>query len=139
MVGTDGAILDHQTFSRSEEIASSTVLSVPMEEGAFIAKPLSMELPVDILDKNLVFPMTKGGVGGFLHEDGGMHGYFGGAVPIEYVREVVSFDDVGAELTELMLGMLATAADVSPNENGECQELSVAFEFTAIPAYLFSN
>jgi hypothetical protein len=139
MVGTDGAILDHQTFSRSEDIASSKVDSVPMADGGFVAKPLSMELPVDILDKNLIFPMTKGGVGGFLHEDGEMHGYFGGAVPVEYVREVVSFDDVGAELTELMLGLLATAADIAPNEDGECQELSVAFEFTAIPAYLFSN
>jgi hypothetical protein len=35
--------------------------------------------------------------------------------------------------------VLYVVADLAPDENGDCQELSITFEFTATPVYLFDE
>ena len=90
-----------------------------------------------MLDKYLTFEMNSGGVYAQLMPDGTVSGFFGGGLPMEYLYEISAFDEVN--ITDLLNDLLGTAADLSPDENGVCQEISVVFEFTAIPGYLYSS
>ena len=68
-------------------------------------------------------------------DDGTLTGYFGGGVALDTLYEIAGFDEV--QITDLLNNLLSSAADLSPDENGECQQMSVAFEYTAIPAHIF--
>ena len=133
LVGTDGAIIDGQSFSRDPY--PSVFQSTTIDDGAFLAKDMSLHLEMQVLDKYLVFDMYNGGVYGQMQEDGTLTGYFGGGVALDTLYEIAGFDEV--QITDLLNNLLSSAADLAPNENGECQQMSVAFEYTAIPAHIF--
>jgi hypothetical protein len=133
LVGTDGAIIDGQSFSRDPY--PSVFQSMAIEDGAFLAKGMELHLEMQVLDKYLIFDMNNGGIYGQIQEDGTLKGYFGGGVALNTLYEIAGFDEV--QITDLLNNLLSTAADLAPDENGECQQMSVAFEYTAIPAHLF--
>jgi len=135
MVGTNGQLLDGQSFSINTETPPSVVENVAIEEGTFLANPLEMDIPVRVLDKNLVFSMKKGSLRGTFQDDGTLTGSLGGALSLFDLIEIVSFEEVAD--TDILISLLKQATDLSPNEEGTCEELSVAFEFTAIPAYIY--
>lgn len=135
MVGTDGTILDSQSFTRSEfpSVTQETVMS----EGALMIDGIPIGLEIQVLDKYLTFEMFPGGVYAQILPDGTVEGFFGGSLPIDYLFEIAAFDEVG--ITDLLNDLLSTAADLNPDETGQCQNISVAFEFTAIPGYLYTS
>ncbi len=133
LVGTDGAIIDGQSFSRDPY--PSVFQSTTINDGAFLAKDMFLHLEMQVLDKYLIFDMDNGGIYGQMQEDGTLTGYFGGGVELDIFYEIASFDEV--QITDLLNNLLSTAADLDPDENGRCQQMSVAFEYTAIPAHLF--
>ena len=71
-----------------------------------------------------------------LHEDGPT-GYFGGSTPIQEFLFFADFDDTG--FTDFIKQRIYQSADLQPNDNGSCQEISTAFDFTAVNAHLYAN
>ena len=72
--------------------------------------------------------------------DGRYRGLFGGGVDVEEIRtNVENLDGVGDEVPALINTVLDTRADLSPDSTGNCQRISVVFEFTAVSAYLFDD
>ena len=136
IIGTEGKILDGQTFARDNTIPSNIIENVQIVDGIMLISPLEMNLPFTILDKELDFEIGDGVIRLDLSTEE-IRGVLGGATPRDYLEEIVQFNEIG--ITDLLLQLLSTAADLYPDENGECQYLSSAFEFTALPAYLYAN
>ena len=74
-----------------------------------------------------------------LEEDGSMHGYFGGGVLVDEILAIAANDGVDDGLYDLMESLLGVAADLAPDENGECSQISVTLEFDAVSAYFFDD
>ena len=135
MIGTDGFMLDGQSFERDLSLPHSVVENVKIENGHISARPLEIQLPVQILDEFLDFYISNGGFDITLTKDGGMQGFFGGAIPITALTDIATLPDVN--LPEGIVTLLASAADLYPNDDDVCEDLSLAFQYEAIPAHFY--
>lgn len=135
LVGTDGLLLDGQSFKRDWDLPWSQVEQVSIVDGVLNAVPMDIELPVQVLDEFLELEMHDGGVHMTINEDHTMDGFFGGAVPINIFTDIVTLPDVN--IPDAIVSLIAAAADVFPDENGVCQDMSVAFEITALPGFFY--
>lgn len=137
LVGTDGTLLDGQTFEKDLERPYSTVSNIPIVNGHLDAVPLNLELPVQVLDEFLDLYMTDGGLHIELDETGSATGYMGGAVPLHIFSYIIDLPDVN--LPDEIAMLLNSAGDLHPDEEGQCQSLSVAFQYAGIPAHFYSD
>lgn len=135
LVGTDGVLLDGQSFARDLSLPSSVVKNMKIENGHIVARPLDIQLPVQILDEALDFYISDGGIDITLTKDGAMQGFFGGAIPITAITDIATLPDVN--LPDAVVALLTSAADLYPNDEGTCEYLSLAFQYEAIPAHFY--
>jgi hypothetical protein len=151
LVGTDGRLLDGQTFAPLEGVEPTLIQCVPLVDGAVDAGPFDFELALQILDVELTLTL----VGGYVHLDLGADGqgvasgdtgagtvagwgYLAGGVPTSEILTIVSEDDLG-DIRDLVTDLVNYAADLKPDETGVCQELSVVLEFEATEAFIFKG
>lgn len=138
LIGTDGGMLDGQSFSRSDAPPYVYVEGASLVDGVVDVRGVPLFLPLQILDVELEFTMPGGAVRVELSEDAIMSGAFGGGVPLADILRIVEEGDLG-DIRELVTSLVTTAADLSPDDDGECQEMSVAFEFETSPAFFFGE
>lgn len=139
-IGTDGAILDSQSFARSDLPPNSTVVDAAIVDGKLTAHGLDLILPVKILDVELAFNIDDASVRINLSEDDNIEidGFFGGGVPKADVNVLSKEGDLG-ELADFIPGAVSLAADLFPDENGSCTELSIAFELEGTAAFFYGD
>lgn len=137
MVGTDGVLLSGQTVQRDPAGPSSRVDDAAIADGVMVARPMTIELPLQVFDFELLFVLEQGATRVELQEDGSFTGYVGGGLDIDEVLKVASTDGVNDELLTTLEALLGTVADLDPDGDGECQQISVTMEFQAVPAYIF--
>ena len=133
MIGTDGSVLDSQSFSRSD-LEPGIVDAVKIEEGEFVASPFDYSLPVQILDVFLEFTMKQTHLWAKFDENGGVHGYFSGGVPLSDFNTLTELNDIG-DVDELLESLLAAAADIDLDDDGVCDAISLVFEFQGVEAF----
>lgn len=133
LVGTDGLLLDGQSFYKDLDLPYSGIEGMSIIDGVLVASPLDITLPVDVLDEHLNFEMFNGGIYMNISPDGYMHGFFGGALPIQTIVDITQLPDVN--LPDAVVGLVASAADLYPNADGTCDAISLAFQYEAIPAH----
>lgn len=133
LIGTDGNLMLQQSFFKDPTMPNSHIEGMQIIDGVLVATPLDVELPVQVLDEDLNFKMSNGGIHIELTEDGHMSGFFTGALPIQTLTDITTLPDVN--LPEFVQDLVASAADLYPTEDGTCSAISVAFEYTAIPAF----
>lgn len=133
LVGTDGALMTHQSFFKDLDMPNSHIEGMKIVDGILVASPLDVELPVQVLDEKLNFEMENGGIHIQLTETGFMSGFFTGALPITALTDITSLPDVN--LPEVVQDLVRSAADLYPQEDGSCSGISVAFEYQAIPSF----
>lgn len=138
-LSTDGTLEWSQTFDRNAAEGEDHVPDAYVEDGALIARPLQIDLPIQILNADLVFHLRDGGIRVKFEDDGSLSGFFGGAIDAAAVKEVAGTENVDAALAALMSDMLDYNADLSPDASGVCQQISMSFEFTAAPAFFFED
>ena len=136
-VGTDGNLLDGQSFERDLSLPHSIVENVKIENGHISATPLEMQLPLQVLSADIDFHLTNGGLDITLTKDGGMQGFFGGAIPITTLTDIVDLPQV--TLPDGVGIALNAATDLYPNDDGDCEYLSVAFQYEAISAHFYTE
>ena len=137
MLGTDGAILDYQTFPTDPDQAPGEVLCAQLIDGVVEARPFELALPIQVLDRSLIFTMKDAGLRVDLNDPEAPFGHFGGGVPIAEIIDIVDDDGALAEIRDLVIELVEGNADLDPDSDGQCQQLSIVFEFGATPAYLF--
>ena len=86
------------------------------------------------MGNDINFDLSEGGIRMEEKEDGTIFGSFGGAIPLESLLVIANDDQVGPN--ELFVDLLKSAADLFPDEEGQCEFFSAAFSFQAIPAFL---
>jgi hypothetical protein len=133
LLGTDGVLMTHQSFFKDHDMPNSHIQGMKIVDGILVASPLDVELPVQVLDEKLNFEMENGGIHIELTEDGFMSGFFTGALPITALTDITSLPDVN--LPEVVQDLVRSAADLYPQDDGSCSGISVAFEYTALPAF----
>lgn len=137
MIGTDGTVLDGQSFSRSE-MEPGLVETIPLSDGSFVAGPFNYTLPVQVLDVFVSFTMQDAYLSGSIRSDGSMHGYFGGSVALDDFKTITELGDIG-DVGTLLDTLLGQAADMDIDGDGECDAISLVFTFDSVPSFFFEE
>ena len=139
MLGTDGLLLDGQTFDRDEDIGVVGLSEGSISAGVFVAGGLGLDLPVQILNASLVFPLREGRLRLEAGEDGVYRGVLAGRVSAAYVLAVAKTQAVDPAVAEL-LGVVLTANGDFDDEDGTwCGAISVVLRFEAVGAYFYGD
>ncbi len=139
LVGTDGTLLDGQTFAAAPGAQPTQVDCVPLVEGSVRAGPFPLDLQLQVLDVAVTFGLAEAYVRLDLAADGRTAwGYFGGAVPTSNILVIVDEGDL-ADIAPLVRGLVSAAADMEPNDAGTCDALSIVFEFGGIEGFVYGG
>ena len=135
MIGTDGNLLDAQTFERHPVIAAGQTTEAWIEDNVFEARGLTMGLELQVLDEYLEFQVTRGAIRGELHPDGRVTGEFAGGIPVQQIVDEFDLGDI--DIADLIATAVPAAADLQNPDTGECDAISITFQYEAVGAYLF--
>jgi hypothetical protein len=138
LLGTDGRLLSGQTLYPDAEAPVSSTEGGTIRRGVFEAGPFDVALPVAILNANFVLDVADALFRANIDaETGEMHGFIGGGVTQTQLLDVVgNTEGVPADVVEMARTLLATFADLAPDENGVCQQFSAVLEFRAMPGFI---
>lgn len=139
LLGTDGLLEVGQTVDRDEDAEELVFRGLQMTDGHLQAQPLDLSVPLQVFEVSLDFDLTGGALSVDLADDGHLSGVFGGGVDTAYIMSIATNEDVDADLVDLMGTLLSLYADLQPNDAGTCDQLSVNFEYEAIPAWFFDE
>lgn len=136
MLATDGTLLPSQTLDRNPDAPTWAVDDASLADGV-IEVPLELSLPLQIFDVSLNFQLRGGRLRATRTEDGGLVGILAGGVDIQSLLDVAAEENVDDALHDILESLLRSRADLAPDESGECQQVSITFAFTAVPAFFF--
>ena len=136
-ISNQGFIVSGQTFDRDQEKPSVKIENVGLQSGVIEVEGLSMTLPLQVFDQSYILEIGRGTFFGEFTQDGELIGYLSGAIDVEAVARRVEMIEGGGQVAALVPGFLRQQADLSPDDEGVCQELSITLTFKAKPAYLF--
>lgn len=139
LIGTDGFIVPSQTFDQDPDASISTVTRAQISNGIVVDGPIDLALPFTFLDADVVFHLMDGMLSLELHEDGTASGLIGGGVDINEISDLAHNTGIGVEVEALLDAVLQLNADLAPDENGDCTQLSFSLEFEAAPAFLYQD
>ena len=137
MIGTDGTVLDGQSFSRSE-LDPGLVETISLSDSSFVAGPFDYTLPVQVLDVFVSFTMQDAYLSGNIRPDGSMHGFFGGSVALDDFKTITELGDIG-NVGELLDTLLVQAADMDIDGDGDCDAISLVFTFDSVPSFFIEE
>lgn len=139
LIGTDGELLDGQTFALATGSQPDPLACVPLIEGSVRAGPFALPLEMNVLDVSLVLGMTDAWLRLDLSEDGRTGwGYFGGAVLASDILVIVDQGEL-EDFAEVITGLINASADLQPNADDTCDALSIVFEYGAIEAFVYEE
>lgn len=137
-VGNDGRIEPGQTFDKNIELPWSFDSNARMIDGVLHAGPLDVDIQMEFFSNDILLRSRNTQFRVQLHDDGTATGFFAGALRRSEIIEMAEgLND--ANVVRLLDPILSNALDLSPDENGNCTELSVVLEFEATPAYFFED
>ena len=139
MLGTDGSFLPGQTLMVDAAFQGTSLSDQSLAAGSVEGRPVSATIPVQVLDAALEFEVLDGALRLDQHEDGSASGVFGGGVDIATILNVATEEGIAQEVGDILSTVLYLVADLAPNAEGSCEQLSVTFEYTGTPVYLFDE
>lgn len=136
LIGTDGELLDGQTFVLAPGAQPDPLTCVPLVNGSLRAGPFELPLEMNVLDVELALGLTDAWLRLDLSADGRTGwGYFGGAVLASDILVIVDQGEL-EEFADVIRGLVNAAADLQPNAEDSCDALSIVFEYGAIDAFV---
>lgn len=135
LLGTDGSLLDGQTFPLNPDIAPAVVNCAQLRNGTVEAGPFAMDLPIQVLDVEVHFAVQNAYIRVDLADDGTAWGFFDGAVPTADILRIVEEGDL-ASIRDLVTGLVNGAADLHVADPDVCDGLSIVFEYSGRRAFL---
>jgi len=131
LLGSDGAVLDAQTLGVIEPV---TVSCVPVVDGVVEARGFSLDLPLQVLDVDVVLHLQNVAIRAEMGPDG-WTGILGAGIPVEDIEQILDEDDI-ADLAELLRPLVQELADLFPDADGHCTAVSATLAFDALPAFV---
>lgn len=139
MLGTDGRILDGQTFDRDTELGTVPLSAATVHDGVLEGSGLSIDLPVQILNANLLFPLREGRIRLEPSGDDGYRGLLAGKVSAAYVLSVAQTENVDPTVAELLGVVLTANSDFDDEDGTYCGAISVTLAFEAVGAWYYEE
>ena len=140
MIGNDGYILANQTLDVNPDTPVTPAPTGSMVDGRLEVGPIEeVLLTLVVLDLNETFALTNVRVRLEPQDDGTWKGIIAGGVAIQDIIDVITLQNVSDEVFELVAPVLALVADLAPDANGDCQEISITLTFDAVPAFLYEE
>lgn len=137
LVGTDDLLLEGQTLEVDTTAQSEFVSAQHTDDGAFLAAGFGFQLPIVVFDADLDLVFEDAVVRIEEQEDGTFSGWLGGGVPYQGLVDSLLDTNIDSELKELLPTAVEALADLDPDGDGECQNLSVTLEFDAVRGYVY--
>lgn len=135
-LGTDGVIEGFQTFTVKPGATQSHGEKGRIDDGLLTVGPMNVDIPLKLFDVSFTLHVYDAYFRFRVDEDGFMDGYLGGGIVpeelIDGIKDGAGLDDI----IPLVRTVLKTSADLKPDENGKCQQVSVAVAIKAAPAFL---
>lgn len=137
MVGADGLLEASQTLERKPEVEPGVVEFATVDDGQIVAGPLDLWVPLQVDTYNLTLSVRQAVFEYSILEDGTVRGIIAGALVIEEMRQLLQEIEDGTDLLRIIERVLSQNADLAPDEEGVCQQLSLTLGFEAVPAYFY--
>ncbi len=139
MLGTDGLLLDGQTFDRDESAPVTEADDGQITDGTFTTTGVATDIPAQILNAYLTLPIRSGAVSITPQGDDLYAGFLGGGVATSYLQSVAETENVDPVVAELLGTVLTYNADLDDPDEGECKALSMTLDFEAVGAYWYGE
>ncbi|MCB9779312.1 MAG: hypothetical protein H6742_12165 [Alphaproteobacteria bacterium] len=139
MLDTQGNILASQTFDLDPTFGDVEIPDMAIVDRSITGRPFDVALPIQFLDADLTFDLIDGALRFDIQEDGSVKGAFAGGLEIQVLIDLAANTGINDEVEDLLRTLLASAADLAPDEDGQCQQISITFLFTAVPAYVYED
>lgn len=137
-IGNLGVIAPDQTFYYDYEFPTSEAFNVQLVDGVIEAGPMSLKVPVDILDADFALAVDQGYVRVEINDDGTFDGVFSGGLSIpQFIGELL--ETGAAAETRLVAPVFDAYADMSRDDEGKCNNLSAAFAFEGTTAFVIRD
>jgi hypothetical protein len=154
LVGNDGRLLPGQTFAINPDVPPIHV-EASLVDGVLTASGLTIAVPIQVFQADLnlslenaqvrfrrsdfeVVEVDRFGTTAMI-PDGGYTGVFAGGVSTASLQAIADEENVDASLSSLVSGLLSLNADLAPQPDGTCAQVSVTFETYPIPAFLWEE
>lgn len=140
LVDAQGRIESGQTFDRDLESPTTHIYDATVEDGVYVAGPLSLNFPLVIDAFQLRLSINDAKIRFTRDEDGLVRGVIAGGVPLEDIQGILEeIGGAGGTVFDIVFRNVAKNADLAPDEEGICQQISVSLGFEAAPAYFFAD
>lgn len=137
IVNRDDRIEGGQTFDRNSEIAVSRTDGATIEDGELEITGVAFDIPAFVFTFEFLIPVTDGQLWIDFHDDGTATGVMGGGISVDALIDVVSSIDGAGGVPDAVIALAPGLADLFPDDDGNCQSVSVALEIEAVPAFFY--
>ena len=139
MLGTDGLLLDGQTFDHDTGAPPADAEDGAVVDGVFEAWGVSIDIPAQILNAYLTLPLRNGAIRIERDGDDLYRGVIGAGIRISYLQEVTLTENVDPVVAELLGTVLDYNADLSDPDDGACGAISMTLSFEGVGAYWYAD
>jgi hypothetical protein len=136
-LGADGQLEPSQTLDRFPDDAPIPVPDAAVIDGALTLGPVNFTLPMHISGYDILLTVHDTMLRFAIADDGSLHGLLAGSVSLEELFTVLDQIEDGTALLVTIRRVLSGAADLSPDDTGRCQRMSIALHFDATPIFYF--
>lgn len=135
-LGTDGWIEGYQTYDVRSDAEVSKSATGKIQNGVFTAGPMDVAILIKIFDVSFTLHVHKALFRGTIDEEGNVVGMMGGGIDVKELIDGVSKGAGVAQVIGPVTLALNTAADLAPDKDEVCRQLSATLEFKAVPAFI---
>lgn len=138
----NGAYVQYQTFAFDDgETPISSFPRARIEDGMLRGGPGDAYLPVRVLDANfdLFVRSSHAEIALSPEPEGGgvvLEGLVAGGIGVEDFKEIVKGLNIGSDIQRAATQLIGGIADLAPDEEGFCQQVSAGLRFRTAPAFV---
>lgn len=134
-VGSDMRVDPGQTFDQTRDLPVTRAHG-RVENGVLVTDATNIPLPVEVLDARFTLNLYGARMRLKLDDAGGAEGVIGGGISIsEFTATAESFT-IPTALRGAIGTTMRLVADLAPDDNGRCQQLSAAVSLSLRPAFV---
>ena len=135
-LGTDGLLVTDQTFDLHPDHPIERSECMVMKNGIVEGGPFESVMPIYIVKLSVDLRIHNTHMRAELHEDGSMDTLIAGGAEVEQLIELILQSET-SEVIEPGVPAIRGLADLEPNADGECQQLSQTTVMQGVRAFLF--
>jgi hypothetical protein len=138
-IGANGLVEEGQTFERDLNIPATFIEDAVLSGGTLRAGPFDLELPLVVDGFELLIQIEHANVIGSFDSYGRFQGIIAGAIVVPDFVESLNEIEASADVLRLVGNLLNNLADLAPNAEGKCEQLSITLGISATTGFFFED